>query len=182
MSAGFNTDVRVGEQAFHVQTEDRGPARPLIDTTVYQHGHLVYRRSSLYEAFTDLGTGLGGQGVDASRERAEKQHRTVIEELRAGALDGEIAAAIEKAKRAGGIQVHLLNPESWLSAGNVSLEVEVLRRADRQPQAGARVEASIEGASERLSPHRHERRPGPRADSISIAAARKGKSGARHSC
>jgi hypothetical protein len=135
MSAGFNTDVRVGEQVFHVQTEDRGPARLVI-----------------YEAFsrsgTDLPTSLGGQGVDASRERAEKQHRALIEELRAGTLDKEIAMAIEEAKRAGGIQVQLLNPKSWLSAGNVSLEVEVVRRADQQPQAGARVEAAIEGASE----------------------------------
>ena len=32
MSSGFNTDIKVGEQVFHVQTEDRGPAHPVIDT------------------------------------------------------------------------------------------------------------------------------------------------------
>ncbi len=50
--------------------------------------------------------------------------------------------------RTGGIQVQLLNPTSWLTGGNVSLDVEIVRRADRQPQAGAQVEAAIEGASE----------------------------------
>jgi hypothetical protein len=44
--------------------------------------------------------------------------------------------------------VQLLNPQSWLSAGNVSLEVEIVRRADRHPQPGAEVEAAIEGAAE----------------------------------
>jgi len=34
MSSGFNTDIKVGEQVFHVQTEDRGPAHPIIDTAV----------------------------------------------------------------------------------------------------------------------------------------------------
>src|SRR5271157_3363574 len=101
MSAGFNTDIRIGEQLFHVQTEDRGPAHLLIDTAVYQHGHLLYRRSSLYEAFRDLRTGSNENDGKASGERAEKQHRAVIEELRSGALDEEIASAIEKAKRAG---------------------------------------------------------------------------------
>ena len=42
--------------------------------------------------------------------------------------------------------MQLLNPGSWLSAGNVSLDLEILGRTDRQPQAGAQVEASIEGA------------------------------------
>jgi hypothetical protein len=54
--------------------------------------------------------------------------------------------------RGPGIQVQLLNPGSWLSAGNVALDVEVSRRADRQPQAGAQVEAVIEGS---ISAERH---------------------------
>lgn len=143
MSAGFNTDLILGEQTLHVQTEDRGPTRPVIDTTVYQNGHLLYRRSSIYEFVA----APDGAEVNASRERAEKQHRAIIEELRTGALDTEITTAIEKAKQAGGIQLQLLNPTSWLSSGNVSLEVAVVRRADGQPLAGAQVEAKIEGAA-----------------------------------
>ena len=63
-----------------------------------------------------------------------------------------MAAAVEQTSRAAGVQVQLLNPTSWLAGGTVSLDVEVARRADRQPVAGAKVEAVIEGA---LQPTRH---------------------------
>ena len=144
MSSVFNTDVKAGEHVFHVQTEDRGPNHPIIDTVVYQAGRILHRRASNYE-----------QGADAMpytpdelRRRVEEQHRAVIEAIRSGALDAEIASAeaSTQASRPAGIQVQLLNPGSWLSAGKVSLELEVSRKADRQPQAGAEVKAIIEGA------------------------------------
>jgi hypothetical protein len=142
MSTGFNTDVRVGDQVFHVQTEDRGPSHPVIDTAIYQHGRVLHRRTTSYDHLT-----LSAEfSADSLHERVEEQHRGVIEDLRSGALAAEIAAAAEHAARPGGIQVQLLNPKSWLSAGNVSLDVEILRRSDQQPQAGAQVEAAIEGA------------------------------------
>lgn len=144
MSSGFNTDVHVGEKTFHVQTEDRGPAHLIVDTSVYQHGRVVHRRSWKYAEFV----APAGQMADALRERVETQHRAVIDDLRAGALDAEIAAAEQQAIEAGGIQVQLLNPGAWLSGAHVSLDVEVVRRADGQPQAGAQVEALIAGALE----------------------------------
>ncbi len=85
------------------------------------------------------------------RERVEEQHRCVIEDLRSGEFDAEIAAATEEAARASGIEVQLLNPRSWLMGGKVSLDLAILRRADRQPEDGAQVEASIEGAQDK--PH-----------------------------
>jgi len=144
MSFGFNTDVQVGEQVFHVQTEDRGPTYPAIDTAVYQNGRVLHRRSSNYEQFV----ASEAFSIDELRRRVESQHRTVIEELRSGALDADIAAAAEQAARAAGIQVQLLNPGSWLSGGHVSLDIQILRRADGQPEPGAEVEAVIEGALE----------------------------------
>jgi len=146
MSSGFNTDVRVGPQVFHVQTEDRGPSHPIIDTVVYQNGRVLLRRSSNYEQFA----ASEAFAADELRQRVEDQHRAVIDDLRAGSLDAEIAAALEKASRVPGIQVQLLNPGSWLSAGNVALDVEILRRADRQPEPGAQVEAMIEGALQEI--------------------------------
>jgi hypothetical protein len=144
MSSGFNTDVRVDDQVFHVQTEDRGLGHPFIDTVVYQDGRILHRKSSSYQEFA----GSPDFNQDALHERVHQQHRAVIEDLRAGAFAAEIAAAREQAGRAGGIQVQLLNPNSWLTGGNVSLDVEIVRRADRQPQPGARVEAAIEGSLE----------------------------------
>lgn len=144
MSSGFNTDVQVGDYVFHVQTEDRGPAKLLIDTAVYQNGMVLHRRSYDYEQLSKS----TGFNPELLAERVELQHRTVIEDLRSGALASEIATAMEQAVLAAGIQVQLLNPQSWLAGGTVSLEVEVARRADRRPEAGAQVEAVIEGALE----------------------------------
>lgn len=144
MSSGFNTDIKVGEHVFHVQTEDRGPTHPAIDTLVYQSGRILHRKSSNYEEFSSSAS----FSPESLRQRVEDQHRSVIEALRSGALDAEISAAdlANQAIRPPGIQIQLLNPSSWLSAGKVSLQLEISRRADRQPQAGAHVDAIIEGA------------------------------------
>jgi hypothetical protein len=146
MSSGFNTDIKVGEQVFHVQTEDRGPSHPAIDTLVYQSGRILHRKSSNYEDFA----GSPSFTPELLHQRVQDQHRAVIEALRSGALDAEIVAATEAsspaAARPAGIQIQLLNPGSWLSAGKVSLELEVSRRTDRRPQPGAQVDAIIEGA------------------------------------
>lgn len=138
MSFGFNTDVRTGARTLHVQTEARGQNERVIETAVYQDGMILYSRAENCGCF-------GEQA--AFSQRVEEQHRAMIEELRSGALDPEIAAALERARRAAGISVQLLNPKSWLSEGNVSLDIEILSRADRQPEAGAQVEATIEGAT-----------------------------------
>ena len=108
---------------------------------------VLYRRASNYESFASSADFT----PEALRQRVEAQHRGVIEDLRSGALAGEIAAsqpekAQEKAVAASGIQVQLLNPDSWLTAGTVSLDLAILRRADKQPKGGVQVEAMIEGA------------------------------------
>ena len=142
MSSGFNTNVRVGDRVFHVQTEDRGPSHPVIDTAIYLQGQVVHRRSTSYEHLT----ASVEFGDDALHKRVAEQHRCVMDELRAGALASEIALATATVPSADAIQTRLLNPKSWLSAGHVSLEVEIVRRSDHQPQPGVEVEASIEGA------------------------------------
>lgn len=142
MSSGFNTDVRVGDHVFHVQTEDRGPAHPVIDTVVYQNGRVLHRRASDYSEFA-ASSEFAAQEL---RNRVRKQHKSVIEALRSGSLDMEIAAATEQASAASGIRVELLNHGSWLSAGKVLLDLEISRQADHHPVAGVQIEATIEGA------------------------------------
>ncbi|MFZ0432215.1 MAG: hypothetical protein WAL86_05920 [Candidatus Acidiferrales bacterium] len=141
MSSGFNTDVRAGDRVFHVQTEDRGPAHPIIDTVVYQSGRVVYRRASPYGDFASLPEFTS----QALRQRVEDQHRAVVEDVRSGAIEDQTRGASQTAPPVD-IEVQLLNPGSWLSAGNVSLDVAILRRADQQPEKDVHVEALIEGA------------------------------------
>src|ERR1035438_4032013 len=82
MLFGHNTNVTVDGTVFHVQTEDRGIATAVLDTTVHCRGRVLHRRTSKYQDLLPL---------DADREQALKirlddQHYTVVEELRTGAL------------------------------------------------------------------------------------------------
>ena len=142
MSSGFNTDVTLGDRVFHVQTEDRGPQHPSIDTVVYRNGRILLRKSSNYVEFA----ASAGFSAENLKRRVETQHRQVIDSLRSGALDSEIAKAEEDAVRAAGIQVQLLNAGSWLANGRVSLDIGVKRRADNAPASAASIRASIDGA------------------------------------
>ena len=144
MSSGYNTDILVRGRVFHVQTEDRGPEYFVIDTAVYHNGQVLYRNSRGYEHFAKSAE----FNPHDLRERVEEQHRCVIEDLQSGVLDAEIAAAFDKLARAAGIQVQLVNTKSWLSAGEVSLELETVRRADLAPEPDVEVEVTIEGAGQ----------------------------------
>jgi hypothetical protein len=144
MKFGFNSKVQVGPDLYDVQTEDRGASHPFIDTLVLIRGRVVYRHSTSYE---DLAA-IGALDQAILRARVEKQHREILEALRAGVLSLE-KRALEKAApaKAGGIAVKLLNAGSWLESGHVSLDIEVCAKGGGQPVTGAQVEAFIEGGA-----------------------------------
>lgn len=85
MIFGFNTEVRIANNVFHVQTEDHGAQKHLIETTVYMGGRLVHRRKVSYEELLES----PNFSETEVRFRLEDQHRAVIEELRSGALTFE---------------------------------------------------------------------------------------------
>jgi hypothetical protein len=80
---GFNTDVKHDTKVFHVQTEDRGLANPVVESLVYVGGEILLSKKSPY---SDL---ISGDRVDekALREMMDLQHRRVIEAVRRGRLD-----------------------------------------------------------------------------------------------
>ena len=73
MLFGHNTDVKVGDTVYHVQTEDRGTANALIDTTVYCRGRVLHRRTNNY---FDL-LPLDPDREESLRKRIDEQHRAV---------------------------------------------------------------------------------------------------------
>lgn len=82
MIFGFNTEVKIGSSGYHVQTEDHGGNRHLIETTVYMGGRLIHSRKTSYEELLD-----SPNFSDAAlRQRLEEQHKGIIDELRAGSL------------------------------------------------------------------------------------------------
>ena len=48
MITGFNTDVKYRGVVYHVQTEDKGTANPLIETLIYKGGEILGSRRLPY--------------------------------------------------------------------------------------------------------------------------------------
>jgi hypothetical protein len=115
---------------------------PFIDTSVYHRGRVVHRRSSGYEDWV-VSPDFTPEKL---QHRVAEQHRAVIEALRSGALEAEISSASEQDADASGIEAELVNQATWLSGGQILLEIDIRRRSDRKPVPGAQVEATIEGA------------------------------------
>jgi hypothetical protein len=157
MVFGHNTNVTLGTIVYHVQTEDRGASHALIDTIVYYHGRVLHRRTNSY---FDL-LPLDGDREQALKLRLDVQHRTVLEEMRAGVIQLSIprvegpageAVAIPPEPRAKAevrrkLSVELTNAKSWLTGKRASLQISV-NEENGEPAAGAKVEAQIEGSAE----------------------------------
>lgn len=150
MIFGFNTDLRVGNAVYHVQTEDRGDANPVLDTTIYAKGRILHRRVSSYKEYRES----PDFNPAALRQRLEEQHRAIIDELRSGALvfEAPVAAPAHAAKTAkpashahDGIQVQLLNPASWLAAGTATLKLEVKSKGGKKTVRGAEIQITVTG-------------------------------------
>jgi len=82
MIFGFNTDVKVAETTYHVQSEARKNDH-LLQTQVFVKGRCVGKRAVSYaDHFKE---------PDFSEERMQdilrEQHKNVVEAIRAGTLD-----------------------------------------------------------------------------------------------
>ncbi|HUO60915.1 MAG TPA: hypothetical protein VMU24_09630 [Candidatus Acidoferrales bacterium] len=76
MIFGFNTDIRVGENVVHVQSEARSQEH-VLETQVFLHGHCIGKRVVPYEPERD----------EAVQERLRAQHKWIIEAARDGFLE-----------------------------------------------------------------------------------------------
>jgi hypothetical protein len=171
MLFGYNTNVTVDGTVFHVQTEDRGVASAVLDTTVHCRGRVLHRRTSKYHDLLPL---------DADREQALKirlddQHYTVVEELRTGALKIEapplppartthVAAlspisaspAKDAVRREAApaatpgkiIAIEMLNPRTWLTGKHATLYLVARHKESGAPASGARITARVAGSTE----------------------------------
>jgi hypothetical protein len=163
MLFGHNSNVTVGANTFHVQTEDRGTVSAMIDTTVYSRGRVLHRRTKSY---SDL-LPLNPDREQALKLRLDDQHRTVMEEIRSGVLQLAVPQApaappapaavvplpVKAAPTATSsvkpIIMELMNARTWMSGGRATLQVSVRHREGGTGIAGARITARIEGAAER---------------------------------
>jgi hypothetical protein len=152
MLFGHNTNVKAGDTTYHVQTEDRGTSNALIDTTVYFHGRVLHRRTNNY---FDL-LPLTPDHEQALKRRLDEQHRSVVDELRSGALHlalpREEKPAAPSPPAPGGIstppilKLELLNAKTWLTGKRALLQIAVRDHADHAID-GAIVTARVDGGA-----------------------------------
>ena len=156
MNFGFNSNVRVGDAVYHVQTEDRGPAHPFLDTVVYLSGRVVHKRSTNYQNFA---RGMSEKSLTLwLRDRLSQQHREVIAELEAGTIPapgkekivGDAGGAPAGASGGDHLDLRLRNPKTWFAAGEVTLEIELCDANSKQPLGDADVQACLEHVRHRI--------------------------------
>jgi hypothetical protein len=158
MVFGHNSNLTVGKVTFHVQTEDRGETHALLDTTVYFQGRVLHRRTNNY---FDL-LPMSEDNEQALKLRLDEQHRSVIEEIRSGAMQLAIPAASKAPHQAEQtapgnsaqsqntsdprkLLLELANAKSWLTGKHAKLLVSV-REHNGNPVPGAEVRVRIEGS------------------------------------
>jgi len=151
MNFGFNSNVRVGGATYHVQTEDRGPSHPFLDTVVYMAGRVIYKRSTSYEKFAG---GVYAETLPQKlHELLAQQHREVIAGLEAGTLPihgkDKTPPAGVKAEAHEGLDLRITNPKGWFAAGNVILELELREKNSEKRVGDADIEACLEHKKQR---------------------------------
>jgi hypothetical protein len=160
MLFGHNTNVKAGDTTYHVQTEDRGVAHALIDTTVYFRGRVLHRRTNNY---FDL-LPLNADREQALKLRVDEQHRTIVEQIQSGALSVALppeerpaapaktpaaaapAASAPAAAPPTGLKLELINPRTWLTGKRALLQIVVRDQAGHTAD-GAIVTAKVDGAA-----------------------------------
>jgi hypothetical protein len=81
MITGFNTDVKYRGVVYHVQTEDKGTANPLIETLIYKGGEILGSRRLPYANLARVGD------EPAITKLMEDQHKAMIIEVKRGRFD-----------------------------------------------------------------------------------------------
>jgi hypothetical protein len=82
MITGFNTDVKYRGVVYHVQTEDKGQANPIIETLIYKGGEILASRRLPY---SDLVKDRSDEA--AITKLMEDQHKGMIMEIKRGRFD-----------------------------------------------------------------------------------------------
>lgn len=82
MITGFNTDIDHEGVTYHIQTEDKGLATPLILSLVYDGGTILASKRSPYDDLL-----VNGFNEEILIERLQKQHKLICAAVRAGRIE-----------------------------------------------------------------------------------------------
>ncbi len=107
MIFGFNTDVKVGDVIYHVQSEAR-QADLQLQTMVFVRGHCIGKHAASYAAHA----GQPGFSNERIHELLKEQHRSVLQSVRDGKVEEFLRSTGEVHDAEGnGLTVKWLNAE-----------------------------------------------------------------------
>ena len=75
---GYNPNVRHDGRLFHVQTEDSGPARPVLSTHLFIEGSILSSQRTPYSL---------DEPETVTQKRMQEQHKGMLKRLRDGLFD-----------------------------------------------------------------------------------------------
>ena len=177
MVFGHNTNVKIAGATYHVQTEDRGETHALIDTTVYFRGRVLHRRTNNYfdllpldddrsqalklrldeqhqNVLDEMHSGALQLAVPQPTSAMSEAQHVAGEAINHPGLESDPStnahATATPANMPRKLIIELVNPRSWLSGKNASLQLLVKDGAGA-PVIAARIEVHIEGSSEQQS-------------------------------
>ena len=76
VAAGLNTDIKLGDIKYHIQTEDWGLAKACIVTQVFSGGRSIRQIKVMYGQLFDKAS---SPTIDQLEEALEVQHKKVID-------------------------------------------------------------------------------------------------------
>ncbi len=83
MQKGFNSDITVRGQKFHIQTEDWGTQNPYLVSRIFCNGAVMKTIKTPYDTVLKLGSVHSEEAIKLALRR---QHTTIIDTLMAGSL------------------------------------------------------------------------------------------------
>lgn len=80
--AGYNTELMRHGASYHIQTQDKGPQAPYIETIIYKSGRVLSTRRTSYTRH------LGQpEFKETVLELLERQHQAILNDISAGKFD-----------------------------------------------------------------------------------------------
>jgi hypothetical protein len=157
MITGFNTDVDYEGRVFHVQTEDKGNANPVVESLVYTAGEII---SSHRSSYGDLLKSPAYTEAEVAR-RMESQHQAIIREIMSGRFDPDgprpfgfnivtnrslDEVALEFLSREVGleqIRLEMSEPMTFVEGTQPSLTLRVIADESDRPVAAVKVTVKL---------------------------------------
>jgi len=77
--AGYNTELAHLGDSYHIQTQDKGPQAPYIESIIFKSGRVLSTRRTFYTEH------LGRPDLKSTvLELLKKQHQAILNEISAG--------------------------------------------------------------------------------------------------